>query len=154
MHQGHLRRISSFIEDNNIECELREFQVSCHSVREACAATGTRPEGFIKSICLISEDELVVGIVLGNDKVSREKVQLELDMDNVRMAKPDEVTRMTGYPIGGVPPFGYDAYFLIDEKVSVQPLVWAGGGSGNALIRVSPKEILRVTRGKLSSIRK
>jgi prolyl-tRNA editing enzyme YbaK/EbsC (Cys-tRNA(Pro) deacylase) len=153
MHQEHLKRISSFIEANDVECEIIEFELSCNSVQEASAATGDTPDEFIKSICFISKEDLIVGIVLGTDRASMRRVQKAVFRDEIRMASSDEVMGRTGYPIGGVPPFGYNAHFLIDKKVLCRPVVWAGGGSGKVLIRVSPAEIMRVTKGRLVNIR-
>ncbi|HOP09023.1 MAG TPA: YbaK/EbsC family protein, partial [Candidatus Methanofastidiosa archaeon] len=77
-----------------------------------------------------------------------------LERDEVRLATQNEVMAMTGFPAGGVPPFGYDAVFLIDENVMERRAVWAGGGSDRALIKIRPQEIKRITDANVVRIRK
>ena len=69
---------------------------------------------------------------------------------------PKEFTMIskTGYPIGGTPPFGYEATFLIDTKVMEKDIVYVGGGAPNALVKISPKEIQRVNNGVVTGVRK
>jgi len=60
----------------------------------------------------------------------------------------------TGYPAGGTPPFGFDATFLMDERVFEKAIVFGGGGSDRALIRIAPAEMQRVNGAKVAAIRK
>jgi prolyl-tRNA editing enzyme YbaK/EbsC (Cys-tRNA(Pro) deacylase) len=54
---------------------------------------------------------------------------------------------ITGYPVGAVPPFGQRQRLpvLIDRRVMAQSEVYAGGGAIDTLLKVTPKEIVRVT---------
>ena len=70
------------------------------------------------------------------------------------MATPDEMLERTGYPCGGTPPFGFEATFLIDPRVLEREIVYAGGGSESALIRLSPREMQRVNGGTLVRVRR
>jgi prolyl-tRNA editing enzyme YbaK/EbsC (Cys-tRNA(Pro) deacylase) len=57
------------------------------------------------------------------------------------------VIKQTGYPVGGVPPFGHQnpirAYMQADLLTADE--VYAGGGAADHLLRVSPQEILRLS---------
>ncbi|MHC1605482.1 MAG: aminoacyl-tRNA deacylase [Candidatus Methanofastidiosia archaeon] len=147
-------KLKCFIEKHSIDCTHHLFDRSCHSVDKACQATGAAPEDFIKSVCLKGENGLVVAIVGGDDKASTKKVAELLDEAVPRIASSEEVMNFTKYPPGGVPPFGYGAVFFIDEKVMSKNMVWAGGGSENSLIRISPQEILKVTGARVGKISK
>jgi prolyl-tRNA editing enzyme YbaK/EbsC (Cys-tRNA(Pro) deacylase) len=65
------------------------------------------------------------------------------------MADADSVLKSVGYPIGAVPPFGMpdQPATLIDIRLFKHEVVYAGGGDINALIKVHPQEIERVTSG-------
>ncbi|HPR41508.1 MAG TPA: YbaK/EbsC family protein [Candidatus Methanofastidiosa archaeon] len=154
MKNEYLSKISDYIRENGVDCELREFPDSCHSVQEACKAADATPEEFVKSVCFISDGQLLVGIVGGNDRASTKRMARLLERDEVRLATQNEVMAMTGFPAGGVPPFGYDAVFLIDENVMERRAVWAGGGSDRALIKIRPQEIKRITDANVVRIRK
>jgi len=148
-------KLQAAVKTLTARAEVLIFSQSCHSVAEACAATGARPEDFVKNICLITtEGSLVVAIVKGEDRVNYELVARTAGTRRVHPASPEEILEKTGFPCGGTPSFGYPAEVMIDLKVMEMDLVYTGGGSENALMRVSPAEILRVSGGRLVSIRK
>ena len=60
----------------------------------------------------------------------------------------DDVLRVTGYPVGAVPPFPLktDVPAYIDPKVLEVDVVYCGGGDVDALLEVPTEELARVTR--------
>ena len=147
-------KIKEFMKVNGINAEHLVFEKSCHSVAEAAAAVNAEPSDFVKSICMINSSGLIVGIVLGDDRASTSRIAKSLNIDQPRIASPEEVLEMTGYPIGGVPAFGYDARFLVDERVMEKEIVYSGGGSSQALTKISPKEMVIANKGEILKIRK
>ncbi|HET6404028.1 MAG TPA: YbaK/EbsC family protein [Candidatus Thermoplasmatota archaeon] len=147
-------KLAAWLDARKVDAEQRLFAVSTHSVAEAAAAVGARPEDFVKSICMVADDaRLAVAVVKGEDRASTARVAEALGA-RVRLASPDEMLARTGYPAGGTPPFGFDATFLVDERVLERPHVWAGGGSDRALVRVAPAELLRANGGRVARVRK
>ena len=59
----------------------------------------------------------------------------------------------TDYPAGGTPPFGFAAAFVMDERVFEKPMIYAGGGSEQSLIRIAPDELRRINGAQVSMIR-
>lgn len=148
-------KLKNYIEVNNIDAEQLVFTEDCHSVEAAAKAVNVTPEDFVKNICLFSEDgTLVVAIVKGEDKVSTKKAAKALQFSFLRVAAPDEILEKIGYPCGGVPSFGYNAEFLVDERVLEMNVVYTGGGSPNSLVRVTPKALLEANKGRIVKIRK
>ena len=129
--------------------------MSTHSVEEAAMATNASPEDFVKNICLMSESlGLIVAIVKGENRVSTKKVAKILEIARPETASIDEILQFTGYPIGGVPSFGYEAVILIDEKVMEKDFVYTGGGTANSLVKISTLELLRASGGRIVNISK
>ena len=148
------QKLKAFIADHNIKAEHLHFDASCHSVQEAALAVNASPEDFIKSICLMDVNgSLIVAIVKGEDRVDIALVGQFLGIDKPRIATPVEMLDKTGYPCGGTPPFGFQAIFLIDEKVMEKETVYAGGGSDHALVKISPGDIQKANGGKIVQIR-
>ncbi len=58
--------------------------------------------------------------------------------------------RITGYPVGGVPPFGYPGRVtaLLDEAIRKWDVVYAGGGDDRTLLRIAVDELARVVHGE------
>jgi len=154
-NQEYEKKLRDYITTHSIQAEHITFANCCHSVEEAAEAAGTNPENIIKSICMFTPDNHpVVAIVLGTDKVSTKKVAAALGTGRPRMATPDEIMELTGYPCGGTPSFGYEATFIIDPAVLDRNVVYSGGGSEYSLTRISTREILRVNNAQVIKVRK
>ena len=151
-HEVKLRR---FIDDNGIQCEHLLFEGSCHSVREAARTANAEPEDFVKSICMLGHGgEIIVAIVKGEDRASTSRVAKALRIERPRTASPGEMLEKTGYPVGGTPPFGFAATFIVDPRVMEKEQVYAGGGSDKSLVRISPEEMVRANSGRVARARK
>lgn len=129
------------------------FAASCHSVAEAAAAAGVTRKDFVKSICLLSGERLIVAVVKGEDRASATRVGKLLECERPRPATADEMLALTGYPCGGTPPFGFEAEFLVDERVLQTPVVYGGGGSERSLVRLPSAELVRANGGRVARVR-
>jgi prolyl-tRNA editing enzyme YbaK/EbsC (Cys-tRNA(Pro) deacylase) len=148
-------RLLAYIAGHHIECEHLVFERSTHSVAEGAEAAGVAPQDFIKSICMLAKDgRVVVSIVKGEDRADRQAVQQLLGLSKLGVASPDEMLEKTGYPAGGTPPFGFEAIFVMDERVLEKEIVYGGGGSDRALIRITPREMQRANGAHIARIRK
>ena len=144
-----------FMQEHNVKGTHLTFRQSCHSVEEAARAIQGSPEDFVKSICLMDRDgTLIVAIVGGAFRASTSRVAKALEIERPRIAEAAEVLIKTGYPVGGVPPFGFEALFLIDPKVMEKEVVYAGGGSECCLVKISPQELQKANNGRIVRVRK
>ena len=147
-----VEKLRRFLNEKNVDSELLEFKQSVHTVKEAADAANAKPEDFVKSITFVSEDRVVVGIVLGNCRVDAGKVSLAAGVKKLKMATPSQIRSFSGFEAGGVPPFGFRASFIADRSVFEKNIVYAGGGSNRALVRISPNEMLRVNEAVVADI--
>ena len=148
------RQLSEYMRDHHIEGEHLVFCQSCYSVAEAAAAAGVLPSDFVKNICMLdTQGNAIIAIVKGEDRVSTSRVAKALQIERPRTAEPEEILAKTGYPCGGTPSFGYEACFLIDPKVMEKDIVYTGGGSEYALVRMAPQELIRANQGRVVRIR-
>lgn len=148
-------RLKKYIEQNTIEAKQLLFEESCHSVAEAAFALGVLEDEIIKNICLIGDrEQLILAIVKGEDRVSTSRVRKALNIENLRVATAEEILEKTGYLCGGVPSFGFEATYLIDTKVMEKEEVYTGGGSENAMVKMSTKELQRANQGMVLRVRR
>lgn len=148
------QKLKQYIQEHHIQAEHLSFDQSCHSVEEAAAAVGGQPEDFVKNICFFDPNgNFIVAIVKGEDRVSRERVAAALSVPKVRMATPEEILKTCGYPCGGTPSFSFPAIFLVDERVIAKDVIYSGGGSEHALVKIQPSELLRINNGRVVHIR-
>ncbi len=111
--------LQAFMLQHAIQGEILSLEVPTPTVETAAQAVGAQPDWIVKG-------------------VGRKRVKL---------ATPDVVLRVAGYEAGAMPPFGHlqPIPTLIDPRVLAHPVVYAGGGAENALVRLDSQEILRVT---------
>jgi len=148
-------KIKNFLDTKQIQYQHKIYEKSCHSIEEAVLASGENKENFVKNVCMIDNNEnLIIAIVLGQHRASTSRVSKALGIDRPSLASLEEVFLKTGYPAGGVPSFGYNAIFLIDEKVMEKDYIITGGGSEYALIKIKTKDLIRINNGKVLRIRK
>lgn len=149
-------RLKAFIREHRIKAEHLHFEQSCHSVEEAArAANADAADDFVKNICMIdAQGALIVAIVKGEDRASTDRVAKALGIERPRTATPEEILEKTGYPCGGTPSFGYPTTFLIDPRVMEKEMVYSGGGSENALVKIAPTELQRANDGQIVRVRK
>ena len=71
-------------------------------------------------------------------------------------ADADFVRDSTGYAIGGVPPVGHATVpiVLIDQDLQRFPFVWAAAGTPNAVFKIAPADLVRLTQGLVADIAK
>jgi prolyl-tRNA editing enzyme YbaK/EbsC (Cys-tRNA(Pro) deacylase) len=95
-----------------------------------------------KSIVFVCDGDPIVCVTSGAHRVDEERVAIALDCAEARPATPDEVRAATGYPVGGVPPFGHGLPILFDEALLRHERIWAAGGDANSLFEVDPRDLI------------
>jgi len=141
--------IAAYLREHNISGEVVVLPTHTPTVEEAARAVGTSVEHIVKSLLFLADDRPVLVVANGTARVDYKRVAdcLNLSRKRVKMADAPTVLAITGFPVGTVPPFGHKTRLrtLIDAGVLAQPEVYAGGGAMDALLRITPEEIMRAT---------
>ncbi len=144
--------LQAFMERHNIPGEILFLEQPTLTVNDAARALGVAPEQIVKSVLFTIKDLRVLALTSGTQLIDRRAIAAHLGVGRkrVRLAPPPVVLEATGYPVGSVPPFGHATplTLLIDPGVLEHPLVFAGGGAHNAMLRITPTEIVRVTQAE------
>jgi len=126
------------------------------TVEDASKAIGVPEEQILKSLIFLVDDEPVLVLMSGSNKVDIKKVKKALGARKVKMAGPEYIEENFGYKVGGVPPVGYDTKMraLIDEDVRKYEILWAAAGNDHAFFPVSPDELVALTGGLVCDLKK
>jgi prolyl-tRNA editing enzyme YbaK/EbsC (Cys-tRNA(Pro) deacylase) len=152
---GYAKKFAQRITELGVDAEHLMFDQSCHSVAQAAAAINGTDDDLVKNICLTGpNEEFIIAIVKGPHRVSRKRVAKACELACVEMATAEKVLGITGYPIGGTPSFGVDARYLIDPAVMEQAIVYTGGGSDRALVKISTETLQQTNQAQVVRIRK
>jgi prolyl-tRNA editing enzyme YbaK/EbsC (Cys-tRNA(Pro) deacylase) len=136
--------------------QVLEFEVSTRTSQEAAAAIGCTVAEIAKALIFKSaEGRAVLVIASGVNRVDEKKVQALLGQ-RISRADADFVRDRTGFAIGGVPPVGHTSrpVVLIDRDLQRFPYVWAAGGTPNAVFRIAPADLIRLTEGQVADVAK
>jgi len=145
--------LEAYMQLHGIPGEILHLGVPTPTVEAAAEAVGTDPERIVKSILFLVAGQLVLTVTCGPAYVERRALAAlyGVGRKKVKLASPETVSQETGYPVGGMPPFGHRSplHTLIDRRVLEKPEVYAGGGADRTLIRVSPLTILQTTQAQV-----
>lgn len=155
MPKKYEEKLKTYLTTQIPAAEHMSFEQSCHSVAEAAEAANATPDELVKNVCMVDADNnLIVAIVLGPDRASTARVAKALGCTRPRLATEEEILDKTGYPCGGTPSFGFSATFLVDPRVTERQTVITGGGSEQALVRVSTSDLLLANKAQTVRVRK
>ena len=125
-----------YIKSNNIDIDLIETDESTRTAQDAANTHHVPVSNIVKSLVVKVGDGFELYLVPGDKR-------LDLDKVGERMATAEEVKDITGYSIGGVPPFGHKVKLethIVDGFDPNQVLL-AAGGKPNIIFKISLAEL-------------
>jgi prolyl-tRNA editing enzyme YbaK/EbsC (Cys-tRNA(Pro) deacylase) len=122
-----------------LDIDVTTLDSPTRTVQEAAGAVGCESGQIAKSIVFIADGEPVVCVTSGAHRVDVNLLCEAIDCAEARSATPDEVRVATGFPVGGVCPFGHDLPVVFDEALLEYDCIWAAGGDGNTVFKIDPR---------------
>jgi prolyl-tRNA editing enzyme YbaK/EbsC (Cys-tRNA(Pro) deacylase) len=145
--QPAVQRVLDAAARKGVQLEVHEFSQSTHTAAEAAAAVGAEVGQIVKSLVFVADgtDGVQACLVLasGANTVDVGLLAAALTEPNIRRATADEARELTGFTIGGIPPFGHTAPIrtIMDPDLGRFEVVWAAAGTANAVFSVTPNEL-------------
>ena len=142
-----VQRVLDAAARKGVKLEVRFFDRSTHTAAEAAAAVGAEVGQIVKSLVFVAEGSsgnrpcLVLASCANTVDVGL--LTTTLTEPTMRRATADEAREMTGFAIGGIPPFGHAAPIrtLMDPDLGRFEVVWAAAGTANAVFAVTPQTL-------------
>jgi len=148
--------LQKFIDNENISAEILTMAGHTPTVEDAARELDVEPDQIIKSLVFNVRDEPILVINNGLARVDRRKLAkyLEIGRKWARFATPEQALEITGFVVGSMPPFGHLTRMrtLVDRAVSDQEVIFGGGGDINAMMRLTPVELIKVTGAEVVSL--
>lgn len=121
------------------------FDESTHTAEEAARAVGAELGQIVKSLVFVAtadggQPEPILCLVSGPNRVDLARLAAVLGRSEVRRASAREANELTGFVIGGIPPFGHTrrVRVVMDPDLGRYPVVWAAAGLPTAVFPVAP----------------
>ena len=133
----------------------RRFPEGTRTAVEAAAAVGCELSQICKSLVFAADGVPVLVLMDGASRVDVERVRQELGVKKVGRADAQAVREVTGYAIGGVPPFGHrtSTRVLADRSLLAHDVVWAAAGTPYAVFPIEPKQLVTHAQATLVDVR-
>ena len=157
--------LAQFISAESIAARLIADIGETPTVPAAAAALGVRSDQIVKTLLfLVETPEAPAGlpvVVISNGESRVEKRPLAerfgVGKKRVKLAAPEVVLALLGYPAGGVPPFGHATRLpvFLDEAITAfgkDALVYGGGGDHHTMLELTVGELLRVTQPEVLAL--
>ena len=150
------RRVQAALDGFGLGFEVREFSESTRTSEQAAAAIGCQVGQIAKSLVFRGKesDRPLLVIASGPNRVDLAKLAAIVG-EPVGRADADFVRARTGFSIGGVPPVGHDEAptTVIDQDLMAFDEVWAAAGTPNAVFRLAPGDLVKITAGRLADVK-
>ena len=134
-----------------------EFDASTKTSAEAAAAIGCEVAQIAKSIIFKTAQggKPVLVVASGTNRVDDKKVSALLG-EKVKSADAEFVKAQTGFEIGGVSPVGHTTppLIVLDQDLRKFDAIWAAGGAGNAVFKLTWDELVELTGGREADVAK
>ncbi len=147
------QELQDFMVLHDIAGEIVHPGASTPTVETAALAVGTSVDQILKSILFLVDEHPILAIACGLANIERRAIAdlFAVGKKRVKLASREVVLAVTGYEVGAMPPFGHRQPLetLMEGKILEYTEVYAGGGAENALLRLDPHEILRVTAARV-----
>jgi Cys-tRNA(Pro) deacylase len=149
------QKVQDLLRDSGFPNQVIEHPKTTRSALEAAQAIGCRVEQIVKSLIFKTRytHRPILVVASGANRVNEKKLGVHL---GEKISKPDaEFVRLqTGYAIGGVAPVGLpeELETFIDEDLFQYDEIWAAAGNPNAVFKLSPGDLQKMTGGRVISI--
>ena len=155
LHPNTLRVIAA-AREAGLEITTRRFPEGTKTAADAAAAIGVSVGQIVKSLVFSVDGEIVMAYVSGANQLDEKKLAAAAGGAKCSRVDADAVRAATGYPIGGVPPFGHATQLrvFVDPDLLQYDEVWAAAGTWNDNFGANPNDIVRVAGGVVTDLKR
>ena len=139
-----------------IDVQPRRFPEGTKTAADAAAAIGVDVGQIVKSLIFSVDGEVVLAYVSGANQLDERKLAAAAGGSTCRRVDADAVRTATGFPIGGVPPFGHatELRVFVDPDLLQHGEVWAAAGTWNDVFAMRPQQLVDASRGVVTDLKK
>ena len=139
-----------------ITVEARTFPEGTKTARDAADAIGVEVGQIVKSLIFAVDGEVVLAYVSGANQLDEDKLAAAAGGLRCSRVDADVVRSTTGYPIGGVPPFGHETALrvFVDPDLLDHDVVWAAAGTWHDVFPLSPGQLVEASGGTVADLKR
>jgi len=139
-----------------LDIEPRTFPDGTRTAQEAADAIGVELGQIVKSLIFGVDGEVVLAYVSGSNQLDESKLAVAAGGAMCQRVDAEVVRSMTGFPIGGVPPFGHTTplRIFIDPDLLQYDEVWAAAGTWHDVFGIDPQKLVEASGGVITDLKR
>jgi prolyl-tRNA editing enzyme YbaK/EbsC (Cys-tRNA(Pro) deacylase) len=150
------RKVQDAAQALGLEVVVRVMTEPTRTAEEAASACGVTVGQIVKSLVFLGSESRKPYLLLvsGTNRVNEKGVARHLG-EKLTRPDADAVRTLTGYAIGGIPPFGHDTPLAtyVDADLLQYDVVWAAAGTPKAVFRVAPAQLRDATQATVIDVK-
>lgn len=149
-------RVVAAAKERGLDISTKRFPEGTKTAADAAAAIGVTVGQIVKSLVFGVDGEIVMALVSGSNQLDEKKLAAAAGGAKCARVDADAVRDATGFPIGGVPPFGHTTQLrvFVDPDLMQYDEVWAAAGTWNDNFGAAPADIVRVAGGVVTDLKR
>ena len=158
IYPASVERVVAAAARKGVELHIVVFGESTHTAADAARAVGAEIGQIVKSLVFVSAGdngmEPCLALVSGANTVDVARLAAVLGEPRMRRATADEARALTGFAIGGIPPFGHQRPLrtVMDPDLGRFETVWAAAGTASAVFAVPPATLRMLANATVAPI--
>jgi Cys-tRNA(Pro) deacylase len=140
-----------------LSVEIVEFDETTRTAADAANAIGCQVAQIVKSLLFLADEKPIIALVSGANRLDEAKLAAlcGTSRKKVKRADADTARAVTGFAIGGVPPFGHISHLsvYVDEDLTRFDVVWAAAGTPFSVFAISPTDLVKATGGAVANLK-
>lgn len=152
---GSAQKVQEALKNLGFTLDVVELPNSTRTAVEAAQAVGCQVGQIVKSLVFKAKrsQRPILVVASGSNRVNEKAIETLIG-EPLGKADADFVRQRTGFVIGGVPPVGHvePLQTFIDQDLLGYAEIWAAAGNPNAVFRLTPEDLIRMTSGVVVKI--
>ena len=139
-----------------VDVRPRRFPEGTKTAQDAANAIGVAVGQIVKSLVFAVDGVVLMAYGSGANQLDEKKLAAAAGGTKCSRVDADAVREATGFPIGGVPPFGHTTKLriFVDPDLLQYDEVWAAAGTWNDNFAIAPNELVRVSGGVVVDLKR
>ncbi len=151
------QKVASAAQELGLTIEVVEFAETTRTASDAANAIGCHIAQIVKSLLFLVDGHPVLVLVSGANRLNEAKLATlcGASPQQVKRADAETAKTITGFAIGGIPPFGHISPLpvYIDADLMGFHVVWAAAGTPHSVFAITPHDLIRATKGIVADLK-
>ena len=149
-------RVVAAASDLGLTIEPRRFADGAKTAVDAANSIGVEVGQIVKSLIFAVDGEIVLAYVSGSNQLDERRLAAAAGGIQCSRVDADTVRAVTGFPIGGVAPFGSKTPLrvFVDPDLLQYDEVWAAAGTWHDVFSIAPSDLVAAGGGEVVDLKR